>query len=342
MFKEIIRAVVWTLPALILPAPAAAQGLETLGSRAAALAAFVAVADDASAVAWNPSGLVSGPFFNVQLDLGRSTKQPKTDPQQSAMAAARTGSVLVAIGTTPLGLAYYRLTATSLRVFSPAVVGTPNRQNSQLRVRTLVTSHLGATVQQSLGEFLTLGATVKLVRGSVGVASVTADSWNDAFDLAEATERQGSTRGDVDLGAMFAAGQVRAGLVVRNVTAPSFGEEDTAAGRQTLERHARVGFAWADRWPGISATVLSVDADLTRVETVTGDRRDIAAGVERWLLAQRVGVRGGVRTSTIGDARPVVSAGGSYAVRPGVYVDVFVARGTDDERVWGVAARMTY
>lgn len=341
MFKEIIRAIVWTLPALTVATPAAAQGLDTLGSRAAALAAFVAVADDASAVAWNPSGLVSGPFFNLQLDLGRFTKQPDTSPP-SETAATRAGSTLVAIGTTPLGLAYYRLTNTSLRVLSPAVVGTPDRQNSQLRAQTLVTNHLGVTVQQSVGEFLTLGATVKLVRGSVGVASISAEGWEDAFELADTTERQGSTRGDVDIGAMFAAGQVRAGFVVRNVTAPSFGEENASAGRQTLERHARVGFAWADRWPGISATVLSVDADLTRVATITGDRRDVAAGVEQWLLAQRVGVRGGLRASTIGDARPVVSAGGSFAVRRGVYVDGFVARGTHDERAWGVAARVAY
>jgi hypothetical protein len=341
MLREMKWASACVLATLTAATPGAAQGLETLGSRAAAMAAFVAVADDASAVAWNPAGLVSGPFFNVQLDLGRFTKRPDGFPASSD-SADRVGATLVAIGTTPLGLAYYRLVQTSLRPFSPAVVGTPDRQNTQLRVQTLVTSQLGATVQQSIGEFLTLGATVKLVRGSAGTAVVRAETWGEALDAADMVPRDSSTRGDVDLGAMVAAGQFRAGVVVRNVTAPSFGRDVDGGGRQTLERHARVGLAWADRWPGISATVLSLDADLTRVETSSGDRRDVAAGIERWAWGRRVGVRGGFRASTVGDARPVVSAGGSYAVRGGVYVDAFVARGSSDERGWGVAARVTY
>lgn len=329
------------LVALVGASSVSAQNLENMGSRAAAMSAFVAVADDASAVAWNPSGLVSGSLFNLQIDLGRSTNQPDTLPQTGDLAG-RTGAVLVAIGTTPVGLAYYRMSTTSLSVRNPAVLGSLDRQNEHVLIRTLITSHLGATVQQSVGDYLTLGATLKLVRGNVGVATLEATSWDGAFDRIDAVEREGSTRGDVDAGAMFAAGQVRAGIVVRNLTAPSFGNEDVASGEVTLERHARVGFAWADRWPGISATVLSVDADLTRVPHPTGDRRDVAAGVERWLAGRRVGLRGGVRASTVGDARTVVSAGGSYAVRSGMYVDAYVARGASDARAWGIAARVTY
>ena len=47
---------------------------------------------------------------------------------------------------------------------------------------------------------------------------------------------------------------------------------------------------WADRWPAISDTVVSFDADLTRVAHASGERRDVAAGVERWLRSQRIGV----------------------------------------------------
>ena len=45
-------------------APADAQSFEALGSRAQGMGAFVAVADDASAVYWNPAGLASGAYFS--------------------------------------------------------------------------------------------------------------------------------------------------------------------------------------------------------------------------------------------------------------------------------------
>jgi hypothetical protein len=340
MFRQAGWAAMFLFSACATAVPANAQGLETLGSRAAAMAAFVAVADDASAVAWNPSGLVAGPFFNLQLDLGRSTDHPDGRPTPGD-GAGRGNATLVALGTTPVGLAYYRLSNTSL-IVSPADQVPPDRQNGQVLARTLVTSHIGATVQQSVGELLTLGATLKLVRGSVGVASVDTGTWEEAFDAVEAVARSGSTRGDLDVGATLAAGRMRAAVVVRNLTAPSFGDESGQGDRARLERHVRIGVAWADRWPGISATVLSVDADVTEVPHAGGVRRDVAAGVERWVRGRHIGVRGGVRVSTLGDVRPVVSAGGSYAVRAGIYVDAFVARGAHDDRAWGLAARVTY
>jgi hypothetical protein len=323
------------------PAVAIGQGLETLGNRAAALAAFVAVADDASAVAWNPSGLVSGPIFNITLGLGRSTEVPNAPPAPGARGG-HLATTLLALGTTPVGLAYYRISTRSLEG-TPAVVGSPDRETRQAIARTLVTSHLGATVQQSVGDFLTLGATLKLVRGSVGRAVVAADSWDAAIDEAGLIDGRGATRGDLDVGAMFSLGRVRAGLVVRNLTAPTFGEgDDGEAMGLTLERHARIGAAWADRWPGISQTIVSIDADLTRIPHPAGDRRDVAVGIERWVRGQQVGVRGGMRASSVGDARPVVSLGGSFAVRAGTFVDGYVARGTRDDRGWGLALRLSY
>jgi hypothetical protein len=337
MFRKAPLAASIIAAAFVTVPSAAAQGLETLGSRAAAMAAFVAVADDASAVAWNPSGLVTGPFFNVQLDLGRLTHKP-----DDGTAAGRQATALVAIGTTPLGLAYYRLDTRSFVAASPAVVGSSDRQNGQVLVRKLVTSHLGATVQQSVGDYVTLGATLKLVRGSVSTGSIVAPSWSGAFDRSDEFENRGSTRGDMDAGVMVAAGRIRVGAVVRNVTEPAFGEEDGPDERMSLARHVRAGVAWADRWPGISATVLSMDADLTRVPHPAGERRDVAVGAERWLAGRRLAMRGGLRASTVGEARPVVSVGGSYALRQGMYVDAFAARGTTHEQSWGIAARVTY
>ena len=345
MLKTIRRAAVTLVVVSVWPVSALAQGLESLGNRAAALAAFVAVADDASAVAWNPSGLVSGPIFNITFGVGRITDQP-ADPPGTDARSGRVGATLVAVGATPVGLAFYRIATVSAGIPNPAVLGSPDRENGQAFVRTLVTSHFGATVQQSVGDYLTLGATLKLVRGSVNRAAVAGDSWDEVFDAAERFERRGTTRGDLDIGAMLAAGRVRAGVVVRNVTTPTFNDDPNGGGgasdAMTLPRHARVGVAWADRWPGTSRLIVSVDADITRVPHPAGDRRDVAAGVERWLRAQQVGLRAGVRASTVGEGRPVVTAGGSFAVRPGAFVDAYVARGTRDDRGWGLAARVSY
>jgi hypothetical protein len=343
MLKQTLLGALTLLMASSLPPIAEAQGLETLGTRAAALAAFVAVADDASAVAWNPSGLVSGPFVNITIGLGRTTDAPEAGVFPGARGG-RLGTTLIAIGSTPLGLAYYRIATISVEGVSPAVLGSLDRETNQAVVHTLVTTHLGATVQQSVGEYLTLGATIKLVRGSVGRDTVAGGSWDAAFERGASLERQGSSRGEVDIGAMLAAGKVRAGVVVRNVTAPTFGGRDGEGDLPpvTLERHVRVGAAWADRWPGISSTVVAIDTDLTRVPHPAGDRRDVAAGVERWLRGQQVGLRAGVRASTVGDARPVASGGGSFAVRAGMYVDAYLARGTQNDRGWGVAVRLSY
>jgi hypothetical protein len=134
---------------------------------------------------------------------------------------------------------------------------------------------------------------------------------------------------------------VRAGVVVRNVTEPSFGDDQRGVA-VALERHARVGMAWGDRWPGLANTIVAIDADLTRVRDAMGERRDVAIGAERWLRNRRIGVRGGVRASTVSETRPVATAGFSYAIRSGTYVDAYVARGTEDQRAWGIGARLTY
>lgn len=316
--------------------PASAQGLETVGSRAPALGAFVAVADDASAVAWNPAGLATGPIFTIVLGAGRAQAEPAR-----ADRAGRSRAMLVALGTLPLGLAYYRIDGLEAEVLGPAVLGSSGRQEGRVAVRRLVTHHLGATVQNSIGDHLTLGATLKLVRGGVAAASGTVSSWDEAFEAVDEEAVRGALRADADIGAMLAVGRVKAGVVVRNLAQPVFGE---AAGPAAIgvRRHARLGIAWGDRWPGTPRTIVALDADLTRVATLSGERRDIAAGAERWIGSHRVGVRASVRASTAGDARPVAAVGGSIALRAGMYVDLYVAAGARDQSGWGIAARVSY
>ena len=111
------------------------SGAPAPGARASGLSgAFTAVADDASAVFWNPAGLATGGFFSLVLDHASRDDGSAT---------------LLALGTPPLGLSYYR-TATG-----PAGEG----RNS------LVTNNAGATVVQSLADRLTVGATVRVVHG---------------------------------------------------------------------------------------------------------------------------------------------------------------------------------
>ena len=76
--------------------------------------------------------------------------------------------------------------------------------------------------------------------------------------------------------------------------------------------------------------------------TEGGDRQDVAGGVETWWLGQRFGVRGGVRASTVGEARPVVAGGFSAAIRQGIYVDGHVSRGGQDRQAWSVSARVSF
>jgi F plasmid transfer operon, TraF, protein len=318
--------------------PVAAQSLETTGNRASAMTAFVAVADDASAVVWNPSGLAQGPFLNLEVDLGRANSATSEEPQLTG-SAGQHETTLLALGLPPIGVSYYRMGTTFLNPASPAGQLSPNRQDQQVSVRSLVTSHLGVTVLQSLGDRVTIGATAKLVRGSVAVGTSAIRTWSDGFEYAESLETRGSTKGDIDAGALFAAGQFRAGVVARNLTEPTF---ETGAESASLERHVRLGVAWGDRWPGLPLTIVALDADATRTPHASGDRRDVAAGLERWLKGRRAGVRGGVRASTVGDARPVVSIGGSFALRAGTYVDAYVAKGAREDRAWGIGARVTY
>jgi F plasmid transfer operon, TraF, protein len=340
MFQKFTGAVAVSL-SILLPGGAGAQGLEAVGNRAAAMSAFVAVADDGSAVIWNPSGLAQGPLFNLSLDTGRA-HEGTSEQLELTGAAGRQQPTLIALGIPPIGISYYRMGSSVLQPIRPAGQPSTDRQDYQVSVRSMVKSYLGVTVVQSLGDHVTVGATAKLVRGSFAAETTTIRTWSDGFEYAESLETQGSTKGDLDVGALVAGGHFRAGIVARNLTEPTFESSGGRAEFAALERHVRLGMAWGDRWPGLPRTIVAFDADATRTAHATGDRRDVAAGLERWLEGRRVGVRGGVRASTVGDARPVVSGGGSFALRNGLYVDAYAAKGTHEDHAWGIGARVTF
>src|SRR6478672_8028263 len=84
-----------------------ARGQQTpLGTRAAGMAgAFVAVADDATAVYWNPAGTATGTIVSAVIDYGRS--EPERPSQ--TVGTQQDTTAFVGISATALGFAYYRL-----------------------------------------------------------------------------------------------------------------------------------------------------------------------------------------------------------------------------------------
>ncbi len=195
---------------------------------------------------------------------------------------------------------------------------------------------------QSLSEYVVVSATLKVVSGHAAAGFANTANAGDALDAAADLDGESETRGDFDTGVMVALNQFRMGLVVRNVTTPSFTLEAAGSEPVELAREARFGAAWGSGWPGLSRVVVDVDADLLSHPTPSGDRQDLAGGVETWWMTRRLGVRAGARRSMIGESRSVLAAGVSAGVTPSIFLEAHVARGQQDERAWSVGARFGF
>ncbi len=286
--------------------------------------AFVAVADDASAVYWNPAGIASGSVVSAVIGFGQ-VSHPSENPVNPAQPSAnqRDSGGIVALSATAIGGAYYRLTTYGSGAAEPAETGSSSREEVGPSVHRLTLDTVGVSLLQSLGDYIVVAATPRFVRGA------------------------GDNEFDADAGVMFSRNHVRLGLVARNLVAPSFakpmeGRPGDVEEEIELQRQMRVGAAWGSGWTGVSRVIVSVDGDLTSRVTPGGDRRDIAAGVETWWLKQRLGLRSGVRSSTIGDARAAFAAGVSAGLASGMLLDAHVVRGRAGESSWSVGARMLF
>lgn len=275
-----------------VPSPAVAQAEAPVGVRAAGMGgAFTAVADDASAAFWNPGGLASGAFFSLVLDRNSMDDRSAT---------------LIALGTPPLALSYYR-TATGDQ---------PNGRN------TLVAHHAGVSVVQSLADRMAVGATLKLVRGDASAGQGRVFSAN---------------KFDADFGVMTKGDLGRLGLSVRNLLQPEF---RTAEGAVRLERRVRAGMALNLR----QNTTIAADIDLTRAATARGEWRDVAVGLETHPT-RKAWFRTGVHWNAAGEtgAAPVGSVGASYAVYGSTMADAQVSFGASNgNRGWGVGLRFVF
>jgi hypothetical protein len=291
--------------------------------------AFVAVADDASAVYWNPAGLATGGFFGLVIDRAIAEAVPDGDDRGS-----ETSSWLLALSTPALGLSYYRLRETTVIPHPPD----PDAGASATsRVQALVTHHAGVTLVQSLMDRVAVGATLKLVRGTAGRADVPRMDASEVLSDASLSGAD-STRFDMDVGVIAVGSLARLGLTVRNLLEPAFDTPD--AGELDLRRQVRGGVAvsLAEGW------LLAADMDFTRTPGAFGDVRNFALGTEARVLP-RAFARGGIRLNTAGDAghHPAVCVGGSFAVFGSLLVDAQVTTGSDKAlRGWGLSGRVTF
>lgn len=306
------RTFVAVLSSLLISGPLAAnaQPADTVGVRAQGMGgAFTAVADDATATWWNPAGLATGAFFNMNVEYGQS--------RPSARDHLGHGGFAVAFPA--LGLSYYRMTVSEIRPPDSTGASNAGRQEvGTLALRSVEVSQFGATVGQSIGDHLVLASTFRIVNGG------------------------GDTEGDFDFGAMAAFGLMRAGVTVRNVREVDLPSGD--GGPVTLSRQVRAGVALTtatrSSFGGVS---VAVDADMMAVPTAVGDERRIAVGGELWSRGRTIGGRGGFSASTLGDSRAAASGGVSVAVKRGIYLDGQLTGGSDPIRKgWSAAFRVTF
>src|SRR5687767_2641535 len=121
-----------------------AEAQAPLGTRAAGMAgAFVGVADDASAVYWNPAGLASGAIVSFLVTF--SEEKFSADDAQGAADERPTGR-MVALSLPPIGLAYYRHGAFGAAVAPPAVTSPSSREEVRRSVQALTTSVVGVSL----------------------------------------------------------------------------------------------------------------------------------------------------------------------------------------------------
>lgn len=298
---------------LLFQGAAAAQTFETAGARALGMGgAFVGVADDVTAVWWNPAGLATGGFFSLAVE--RHAFEQRRPELFGGPPPAERSTFFLGAGSLPLGLSYVRTRETYLT----------QGPLDEAVLRDLVTHQAGVTVLQSLTDAIVVAGTAKYIRGvaASGPPGVEPDG-------------EGSHAFDADLAVMVHTGALKAGLTLRNVTSPEFEAPDGS--RLELPWLARAGVSYL----AMPALTVALDVDLRAVQAGVDRRRSLAVGGE--YRFDRLALRSGARFDTIGEGNPLGTVGGSYAVRNGVWVDVWVAAGSARaDRGWGLAGRIAY
>jgi hypothetical protein len=318
----VARLFVTVLLAMLVPATAVAQQVfESVGSRALGMAgAFVAVADDATAVYWNPAGLAAGGPAGATIEWTRFRTGDQHGPPVPGPTSR--GSSLFSLGTWPIGLSYARLQATDLSASPGGTVA-----------ETLQTTQFGATIVQQAARGVVVGSTLKYVSGMVAGQLAQGRTAQDALTSAGRLTARTSGRFDLDVGLMVDMDKVRVGLTARNLRSPAF--PGIAGDTVVLKRQSRIGVAVLPT----HGLTLAMDLDLTKLDLREGFRRMIAFGGEGHLGA-RLAVRAGVRWSLVGPRGQVAALGASLALKPNFWIDGHFTQGhLDGDRGFGVGLR---
>jgi hypothetical protein len=169
---------------LLTPSLLSSQTLDQVGERAQGMGgAFVAVADDASAIYWNPAGLANLPGFDAQMSLSGLGQGAG-----SAGAPDPTHTGLLAVAMPAFGAGYYQV--------QTAVSSAGDRKNGgsgEVRVSELATGNFGVSLLQTIVNTVVIGTTLRLVNAS------------------------GTTAFDLDAGATASVGDFRMAFTARNL-----------------------------------------------------------------------------------------------------------------------------
>ncbi|MEO6222614.1 MAG: conjugal transfer protein TraF, partial [Vicinamibacterales bacterium] len=283
--------------------------------------AFVAVADDPSAVFWNPAGLASGQPAGATIEWVRFRFGDHEAPPSTG--AWRRSAKFVSLGTWPIGISIGSFDETQL------VSGIDGAVEAQ----RFSTKQYGATLLQTLTEGLVIGTTLKYVRGTVATGPATEATIGDALEAGAGREGVSSSAFDLDASAMFDGRVFRLGWTTKNLRSPTF--KGPAGTAMALERQSRVGLAI---FPA-DGLIFAVDLDVDTADLSTGPRRMLALGAEH-LITARFAVRGGARWNLEGARTAVGSVGASIALKPGAWLDGHLTRGrARGERGFGLALR---
>lgn len=326
VWRAVVTRVVCGVALLVCGVTSAvAQPFETIGQRANGMGgAFVALADDSSAVWWNPAALAAGPFFDASLSwMGGG-----------ASSSPRVGGVGFAASLPMLGLGWARLYTPSRDRSAATATPTEGREDYRrgVSLETLRVSQFGVTFVHTLATGVHVGATLKYMQGTVVQA---VQEQTSVTHLSSLAHDDGGAM-DADLGVLARRGRVSVGLSVKNLLQPEF-----AARR--LDRRVRLGAALQHEAKGPLPFTLTMDVDVIPATADDDARRVLAIGAERWTAGRRVAVRAGTRVDTKGEAHGAVTAGASVRVGAGTLVDAHVtAGGPADARGWGLGARVSF